>query len=353
MGTEQFMVQIHELAKIQQDWQKLQQRMTELNGKLGHIKATIAKAAATDLAASQFAGIPGFAMVTGQLMRDVGDIKARAEHLQATKEKLTKELAEDIQKIKSVMGEYQDIEHKIEEELKKKLKGDHGQPKSPGGGGGPKTGIDGAGGSKGGGGGHQQQPKSPRGGGGGGGGAREDYPQGTGTGDWKTTGNWDAWSPGKHHTTTGAGVKAEPKTEGLSKERKDAVDRALERINHRIGYSQSAFTNGYRDDCSGFVSAAWGLPGPGLNTWGLMKENVAHRIGKDDLQPGDALIAGGHTVLFGGWADAAHTRYIGLEDNGSQGTVSQVIPYPYFPGSAGSEARDGSPYLPFRRNGME
>ncbi|MEV4615221.1 hypothetical protein AB0K43_21925 [Kitasatospora sp. NPDC049258] len=352
------MVQLQELGRIQQDWQKLQQRMEELSGKLGHIKATIAKAAATDLAASQFAGIPGFAMVTGQLIRDVGEIKDRAEHLQQTKETLTKELAGDVEKIKQVIGEYQGIEHKLEEELKKKVKGGGDQPKSPGTGGGPQTGIDGAGGAKGGSGGSggHQQPKSPGGGGDGGGsgsGTRDDYPQGHGTGDWKTTGNWDAWSPGKHHTTTGAGVKAEPKTEGLSKERKDAVDRALERINHRIGYSQSAFTNGYRDDCSGFVSAAWGLPGPGLNTWGLMKGDVAHRIGKDDLQPGDALIAGGHTVLFGGWADAAHTRYIGLEDNGSQGTVSQVIPYPYFPGSAGEEARSGSPYLPFRRNGMQ
>lgn len=76
-----------------------------------------------------------------------------------------------------------------------------------------------------------------------------------------------------------------------------------------------------------------------------MKPSVSHQIGKGDLRPGDAMIAGDHTLIFGGWANAAHTEYIGIEDSGSAGCVSHVIPYPYFHGDTS--------YHPYRRNGVE
>ncbi|WP_354641735.1 hypothetical protein [Kitasatospora camelliae] len=104
-------------------------------------------------------------------------------------------------------------------------------------------------------------------------------------------------------------------------------------------------TNGYRVDCSGLVSCAWGLPGPGLDTYGLMGSKISHRIDKEDLKPGDAMIMGDHTVLFGGWANKEHTRYIAIEDSGSQGCVSHEIPYPYYHGD--------QRYKPYRRNGVE
>src|SRR5258708_12407165 len=84
---------------------------------------------------------------------------------------------------------------------------------------------------------------------------------------------------------------------------------------------------GYRPDCSGFVTMAWGLsnqPNGGLNTDGLA--TVSHQISKEELQLGDILLntqADVHVVLFGGWIDANGNitktptdRYDALEENG-------------------------------------
>ncbi|MFG2222002.1 hypothetical protein [Streptomyces sp. NPDC048644] len=342
MAGDTFGVEMAELGKIEKDWQTASRRMKELNERLGEIKETLAKAAAIDLATAPLAHLPGFG-VAYQVLADVKEIAELSARLEESKKQLLEELSADAEKIKKVKAEYEANEKKTEDDLKKikdPEKGDHPTPQGTGGGGGGGTGGGGGGGGTGG------------GGGGTGGGGGPAPAEGHGDGKWKTEGNWDAWSPGKHHTTTGAGVQDRPDTSGLPAERKDIIDRALERVEHRIGYSQSATTNGYRDDCSGFVSAAWGLKPPGLNTYGLMGGDTAHQITKDDLKPGDALVAGDHTVLFGGWADSSHTKYIALEDNGSQGTVSHVIPYPYYSGDAASEKAGGHPYLPYRRNGL-
>ncbi|GAA3166619.1 MULTISPECIES: hypothetical protein [Streptomyces] len=336
MSNDTFGVELAELDKIQRDWHSASKHMKELNQQLSDVKSTLVKAASIDLAAAPLAHLPGFG-VAYQVLKDVKEILQLTERLEERKGLLLDELAADAEKIKRVKDEYEANEKKIEEKLKKaKEAGKQNDSPSAGqhSGTGSGTGNTGGGnGSSNSGGGPAPTP-------------------GHGDGKWKTVGDWDAWSPGKHHTTTGAGVETAPDTSGLPQERKDIIDRALERVNHRIGYSQSATTNGYRDDCSGFVSAAWGLKPPGLNTYGLMGGDTAHQITKDDLQPGDALVAGDHTVLFGGWADASHTKYVALEDNGSQGTVSHVIPYPYYSGDAASERAGGHPYVPYRRNGL-
>ncbi|MCL7495436.1 hypothetical protein M8I34_29115 [Streptomyces sp. MCA2] len=343
MAGDTFGVEMAELAKIEKDWRAVSRRMLELNQQLGEIKKTLVTAAGIDLATAPLAQLPGFG-IAYQVLADVKAIAEVSERLEENKKKLLEELAGDAEKIKKVKAEYEANEKKIEDELKKiKDRKKHEAPHSPG-----HTGGGSGGGGNGGGGGG-----GGNGGSAGGGGASGPAPtEGHGDGKWETKGDWDAWSPGKHHTTTGAGVETAPDTSGLPGERKDIIDRALERVEHRIGYSQSATTNGYRDDCSGFVSAAWGLQPPGLNTYGLMGNDTAHVITKDDLQPGDALVAGDHTVLFGGWADKEHTKYIALEDNGSQGTVSHVIPYPYYSGDAAHERSIGQPYVPYRRNGL-
>ncbi|MFJ6211882.1 hypothetical protein ACIQGZ_00845 [Streptomyces sp. NPDC092296] len=344
MADDQFGVQLQELAKLSQEWQAAGERVAEVTQKLGSIRATLARAAEIDLAASAIGGVAGIATAY-EVLKDVKAIASQADALGELQEKLRAKLAADAKKIKSIADEYIAADRKIHDDLKKHDK-EHAKPKSPAQPGGGKGGsaAPAGGGGKGG------AVTPPKGGGsGGGGGGSYD---GHGDGTWQTVGDWDAWKPGSHHTTTGAGVVTAPDLTGLPDERRDILDRALERINHRIGYSQSATTNGYRDDCSGFVSAAWGLNPPGLNTYGLMGSAYAHPISKDDLQPGDALIAGDHTVLFGGWADAAHTKYIALEDNGSQGTVSHVIPYPYYSGDAAHEKAIGHPYVPYRRNGL-
>jgi hypothetical protein len=91
--------------------------------------------------------------------------------------------------------------------------------------------------------------------------------------------------------------------------------------------------HGYRRDCSGFVSMALGLPGPGLNTTGLAAAST--RIEKADLQPGDLLIntapnLRGHVVLFESWSDASMTSYDGYEQSSDGGTHHRRIPYPYY-----------------------
>jgi hypothetical protein len=90
---------------------------------------------------------------------------------------------------------------------------------------------------------------------------------------------------------------------------------------------------GYRRDCSGYVSMALGLDGPGLNTSELAARSTV--IAKFDLQPGDLLIntapdLRGHVVLFERWVDASMTSYYGYEQSGDGGTHHRIIPYSYF-----------------------
>lgn len=90
---------------------------------------------------------------------------------------------------------------------------------------------------------------------------------------------------------------------------------------------------GYRRDCSGYVSMALGLSGPGLDTSGLAAHSTI--IPKSALKPGDLLIntapnLRGHVVLFQGWTDESMTQYWGYEQAGSGGTRHHVIPFPYF-----------------------
>lgn len=166
-------------------------------------------------------------------------------------------------------------------------------------------------------------------------------------GSGTTTGSWDA---GTHGPQVGEGMQTTlPSYSSLSATRQQIMQNMLARVKEKIGYSQTAYTDGYRDDCSGTVSAAWGLAKPGLNTYGLMGSSVSHQITKDQLQPGDALIADDHVVLFGGWANSSHTEYYALEDDGDQGTVAHVIPYPYW---SHNGQTDGGTYEPYAKNGV-
>ncbi|GAA3056691.1 hypothetical protein GCM10020229_80540 [Kitasatospora albolonga] len=338
MAGEQFGVQLQELGKIQKDWQETSRRMAELQAKLGKIQSTLAKAVAVDLSVSPLAGIAGFA-VAYDVLSDAKEVEKRARHLMETKEKLTQGIAQDAERIKSVIKEYTEAERKVHDEMKDKEKkqppasteiAGKGDGKGNGGGGGHGTG---------GGGGHGT-------GGGDGGGGGSTRPDGNGdhskykdhtTGDknvrYINGDSWEDWargkdSYGKHpHNGEGKGALVRPKLDGLSDERHDILERAMKRVDMKLGYSQGAITDKYRVDCSGFVSAAWGLdPGSygGLNTTALMDPSVSEKISKNDLKPGDALINSGHTILFGGWVDESHTKYIAIENASRSGTVSRV-----------------------------
>ncbi len=135
----------------------------------------------------------------------------------------------------------------------------------------------------------------------------------------------------------------------------------------KVGYSQGKpyypdNQTGYRPDCSGFVTMAWGLsnqPNGGLNTDGLA--TVSHQISKEELQPGDILLntrADAHVVLFGGWIDAngnitktVTNQYDALEENGDYQdgygyAVEHTIPYPYYSGYYPED------YVPMRLNSL-
>ena len=155
-------------------------------------------------------------------------------------------------------------------------------------------------------------------------------------GDWKTSGTWNS---APHGPTTGQGMKTKlPDYDKLPKARQQIMNNMVARVDKKVGYSQSATTNGYRDDSTGAVSAAWGLPKPGLDTTQLTASTVAHKVTKDQLQPGDALVSNDHAVVFGGWANSTHTEYYALENDPSQGTVAHVAPYPYWPAKGKTDA---------------
>ncbi|MEU6521778.1 peptidoglycan-binding protein [Streptomyces sp. NPDC046924] len=131
--------------------------------------------------------------------------------------------------------------------------------------------------------------------------------------------------------------------------RADIMERARRWVDQKVPYSVTAFwSDGYRQDCSGYVSMAWNLPG---NEWTGSLGQYAQRIGKDELQPGDMLLfhnasdpyGGSHVVLFGGWADDARTLYAAYEQT-PPNTLRRTTPYAYWSNSAG--------YVPYRYKGV-
>ncbi|MFJ8631684.1 peptidoglycan-binding protein [Streptomyces sp. NPDC093568] len=101
--------------------------------------------------------------------------------------------------------------------------------------------------------------------------------------------------------------------------RAEIIKRAKKWVAAKVPYSMSKYwSDGYRQDCSGFVSMAWKLPG---NEWTGSLGQYGVRITKADLQPGDMLLfhnlanpqKGSHVVIFGGWTDHTHTYYIAYE----------------------------------------
>jgi hypothetical protein len=119
----------------------------------------------------------------------------------------------------------------------------------------------------------------------------------------------------------------------------------------QVPYSQTQnWSDGYRQDCSGYVSMTLGLWKSGPNTVELAgNRDLTTPIGLGDLKPGDLLIdADGsnttrHVVIFEGWTDDSHTGYSAFEQRGGHGTDHRVLDY-------GLDA--GSEYKPYRPNNL-
>jgi hypothetical protein len=131
--------------------------------------------------------------------------------------------------------------------------------------------------------------------------------------------------------------------------RTEIINRARTWVTAKVPYSMTAYrSDGYRQDCSGFVSMAWKLP---MNEWTGSLAGLADRITKEELQPGDILLfhnasdpeKGSHVVIFGGWTDHTHTAYTAYEQTPPH-TRRLATPYAYWSNSA--------KYLPYRYKGV-
>ncbi|MGC4946445.1 peptidoglycan-binding protein [Streptomyces sp. DT224] len=131
--------------------------------------------------------------------------------------------------------------------------------------------------------------------------------------------------------------------------RTEIIDRAKKWLDAQVPYSMSRYwSDGYRQDCSGYVSMAWNLPG---NEWTGSLAAYGTRIARADLQPGDILLFhnladpgdGSHVTIFGGWTDSAHTHYTAYEQTKPH-TRRQTTPLAYWTNSAS--------YVAYRYKGL-
>lgn len=151
------------------------------------------------------------------------------------------------------------------------------------------------------------------------------------------------------HGPSGKPAKPAGAVKAPTTTRAEIINRAKTWIAAQVPYSMNAYwSDGYRQDCSGFVSMAWGLPG---NEWTGSLDQYGVRISKDELEPGDILLfhnlanpeKGSHVVIFGGWTDYTHTYYIALEETPSHAR-RQSTPYAYWSHS--------DSYVPYRYKGV-
>ncbi|MFE7749379.1 peptidoglycan-binding protein [Streptomyces sp. NPDC057428] len=118
------------------------------------------------------------------------------------------------------------------------------------------------------------------------------------------------------------GVPGPPSAPGTSQRtttRADIINRAKKWVTANVPYDMEAYwSDGYRQDCSGFVSMAWDL---GSNEWTGSLATFGTKIARADLQPGDILLfhnladpaVGSHVTVFGGWSDHTHSHYVAYE----------------------------------------
>ncbi|WP_030792008.1 peptidoglycan-binding protein [Streptomyces sp. NRRL S-920] len=146
----------------------------------------------------------------------------------------------------------------------------------------------------------------------------------------------------------GAGVPAASTYRSIT--RTAIIERAMTWITAKVPYSMEKYwTDGYRQDCSGFVSMAWNLSG---NEWTGSLDKYGVPITKDQLEPGDILLfhnpanptKGSHVTIFGGWTDSTRAQYMAYEQAPPHAR-KQATPYPY--------RENADRYVAYRFKGVE
>ncbi|MFJ8859572.1 peptidoglycan-binding protein [Streptomyces sp. NPDC102451] len=160
-----------------------------------------------------------------------------------------------------------------------------------------------------------------------------------------------------------SGPPSAPDTSARTTTRTEIINRAKKWVAAKVPYDMAAYwSDGYRQDCSGFVSMAWNL---GSNEWTGSLAGFGTKIARADLQPGDILLfhnpadpaTGSHVTVFGGWTDHTHSHYLAYEQarpNARQATTpmaywsnsSKYVAYRYtgiVSGTSGSEPASGFP----------
>jgi len=129
--------------------------------------------------------------------------------------------------------------------------------------------------------------------------------------------------------------------------RSTVIARAKVWVANQVPYNQAGYYDGYREDCSGFASMAWGLPKPGYTTSEFAADGIVKTISKGDLLPGDAMLAAGHHIcLFAGWTDSSQSSYWAYEEyDYGYPTQYRTHPYPY-------SSYPGATFLPVRYPGI-
>eukprot|EP01034_Spumella_vulgaris_P026227 gene26227-32771_t len=107
--------------------------------------------------------------------------------------------------------------------------------------------------------------------------------------------------------------------------RDEVIARAQDWVNRRIPYSQTAQTDGYRQDCSGMVSMAWksSTAGGGHTTYNM--QEICTRIDRSQLQRGDAILdPSEHVLMFDYWVDSDHFMEYAEHDYGQKAQAGRL-----------------------------
>ncbi|WP_418957261.1 peptidoglycan-binding protein [Streptomyces tritici] len=131
--------------------------------------------------------------------------------------------------------------------------------------------------------------------------------------------------------------------------RAEIINRAKRWVSAQVPYSMSTYwSDGYRQDCSGYISMAWNLS---ANEWTGSLARFGTRIDRTELQPGDILLfhnpdnptRGSHVTIFGGWTDYTRTAYVAYEQTKPR-TRKQSTPMAYW--------NNSDRYLAYRYKGL-